>query len=150
MAKQAKETQWTSDEVEYLLAKRKLGLTAQQIAGELGRTRGAIYAKLKELREKGKQIAAELAAEEEEQEESAPREDPVPLPTAPVKLPVEEDPPENRSYREDMQALSNAFAKVEESFGGCDRAVVYLTRAGATLQVAYGEMTVRVEKYHTA
>lgn len=138
--------------MEYLLAKRKLGLTAQQIAGELGRTRGAIYAKLKELREKGKQIAAEIAAEEAAEEDSAPREVFVsdPQSTVSVELPEEEDQAEKRSYREDMQALSNAFAKVEESFGGCDRAVVYLTRAGATLQVAYGEMTVRVERYHTA
>lgn len=55
---------WTSDEVAFMLERRKQGVDVRHIAAEMGRTVPAINTKLKKLREEGKKIAAEIEAEE--------------------------------------------------------------------------------------
>ena len=56
---------WTSDEVAFMLERRKQGVDVRHIAAEMGRTTVAITSKLKKLREKGKKIAEEIKTEEE-------------------------------------------------------------------------------------
>ena len=55
---------WTSDEVAFMLERRKQGVDVRHIAAEMGRTVPAINTKLKKLREEGKKIAAEIEEEE--------------------------------------------------------------------------------------
>ncbi len=55
---------WTSDEVAFMLERRKQGMDVRHIAAEMGRSVPSINTKLKKLREEGKKIAAEIEAEE--------------------------------------------------------------------------------------
>ena len=58
---------WTSDEVAFMLERRKQGVDVRHIAAEMGRSVPAITSKLKKLREEGKKLAAEIEAEEREE-----------------------------------------------------------------------------------
>ena len=58
---------WTSEEVAFMLERRKQGVDVRHIAAEMGRSVPAINSKLKKLREEGKKIAAEIEAEEREE-----------------------------------------------------------------------------------
>lgn len=126
--------EWTSDEVAFMLEKKKLGLTAEQIAQKMGRTRWAIYAKLKELRDKGKEIAAEIAAEE-----AVHTEEPVVVCEPRIEEPT-------RSIAEEIASLAKDYAKIEGLFGKSDRVFVHAAEWGATLNVICGDTVIRIER----
>jgi hypothetical protein len=125
---------WTSDDVSFMLEKKKLGLTAEQIAQKMGRTKGAIYAKLKELRDKGKEIAAEIEAEAVVHTEGR---------VAVCEQRIEEP---TRSIAEEIASLAKDYTKIEGLFGKSDRVFVHAAEWGASLNVIYGDTVIRIER----
>lgn len=132
--------EWTSEEVEFLLAKKKLGLTVEQIAAELGRSTVAIKGKLHKLREEGKQIAEQIFAEEAAQAAEEP----------PAVAVVDVVPEAGSVTPADMMLLAQDFARLDGLFGKTDRVVMHSSGTCASLTLYVGETYVRVERYHTA
>lgn len=130
--------EWTSEEVASLLSKKKMGMTVPQIAAELGRTEVAIKGKLKKLREEGKQIDAQIFAEEAEQAAEEP----------PAVAVVDVVP--DSVTPADMMLLAQDFARLDGLFGKTDRVVMHSSGTCASLTLYVGETYVRVERYHTA
>ena len=130
--------EWTSEEVASLLSKKKMGMTVPQIAADLGRTEVAIKGKLKKLREEGKQIAAQIFAEEAEQAAEEP----------PAVAVVDVVP--DSVTPADMMLLAQDFARLDGLFGKTDRVVMHSSGTCASLTLYIGETYVRVERYHTA
>jgi hypothetical protein len=100
----------------------------------MGRTKGAIYAKLKELRDKGKEIAAEIEAEAVVHTEG---------PVAVCEQRIEEP---TRSIAEEIASLAKDYAKIEGLFGKSDRVFVHAAEWGATLNVICGDTVIRIER----
>lgn len=132
--------EWTSEEVASLLSKKKMGMTVPQIAAELGRTEVAIKGKLKKLREEGKQIAAQIFAEEAEQAAEEPT----------AVAVVDAAPVLDSVTPADMMLLAQDFARLDGLFGKTDRVVMHSSGTCASLTMYVGETYVRVERYHTA
>lgn len=132
--------EWTGDEVAYLLEKKKLGLTVQQIAAELGRSEIAIRGKLQKLREEGIQIAAQIFSEEAAQAAEEP----------PAVAVVDAAPVPDSVTPADMMLLAQDFARLDGLFGKTDRVVMHSRGTCASLTMYVGETYVRVERYHTA
>ncbi len=119
--------EWTLDEVEYLLAKRKLGLTAEQIARDMGRTKGAICAKLHDLRSKGMAIAKEIEAEEQ-----------AVVAISPV--------PEKIGVAERLARIAETFGKIVHEIGEPEFAYIDVTADGVCLKSAIGKMDILLEE----
>ncbi|MBR2848797.1 MAG: HTH domain-containing protein [Clostridia bacterium] len=119
--------EWTLDEVEYLLEKRKLGLTAEQIARDMGRTKGAIWAKLHDLRSKGKEIAKEIEAKEK-----------AVVATAPM--------PEKIGVVERIARIAETFGKIVREIGEPEFAYIDVTTDGVCLKSAIGKMDILLEE----
>ena len=116
--------EWTSDEVRYMLDKKKLGLTAEQIAAELGRTKGAIASKLKKLREEGKEIAEEVAREESAK-----------------KIPASASDVAGKLVR-----IADMFAAIVREIGQPEFAAVEVTEHGVCLKSSIGNMDICLQE----
>ncbi len=116
--------EWTPDEVKYMLDKKKLGLTAEQIAAELGRTKAAIVSKLKKLREEGKKIAEEVDKEEVAKQSTASASD----------------------VAGKLVRIADMFAAIVREIGQPEFAAVEVTEHGVCLKSSIGNMDICLQE----